>query len=247
MWDDPRQMNTISAVLVAVAVIALCWGLVSWLVRQPTFSFREIVVDGPLERVNGGHIEAVIRDELTGTFFTMELDRSRKALLRVPWVRKVALRRQWPQRLEVTIEEHVALARWNDTALIDTEGELFTADYNGELPQFGGPDNRASEVAARYHEWGAALAPLGLVLHEILLSPRGGWRLVTASNTGTLAIELGRDDPGGRLARFIAVYARTIGALEKRGTRILSVDLRYRNGFAARVPDFKERLSKKAA
>ena len=81
----------------------------------------------------------------------------------MPWVRKVALRRQWPQRLEVTIEEHAPLARWNDAALVNTDGEVFVADYDGELPQFAGPDGRAAEIAARYREWGEALAPLALV------------------------------------------------------------------------------------
>ena len=247
MWDDARQMNALSAVLTAVAALALAWAAISWLVRQPAFAFREIVVDSPLQRVNPGHVEAVVRDELTGTFFTMDLDKSRAALSRVPWVRKVALRRQWPQRLTVTIEEHVPLARWNDAALVNVQGELFTADYNGDLPQFGGPDNRAAEVTAHFAEWSAALSPLGLALHEVILSPRGGWRLATAGSAGPLAIELGRDEPGARLARFIALYARTIGALERTGTRIDRVDLRYRNGFAARVPNFKERPPKKAA
>jgi cell division protein FtsQ len=247
MWDDPRRMNALSAVLTAVALVAIAWSAISWLVRQPAFAFREVVVDSPLQRVNPAHVEAVVRDELAGTFFTMDLDRSRAALARVPWVRNVALRRQWPQRLAVTIEEHVPLARWNDAALVNVQGELFTADYNGELPQFGGPDRRAAEVTARFHEWSAALSPLGLALNEVFLSPRGGWRLTTAGSAGPLTIELGRDEPGARLTRFIGLYARTIGALEKSGTRIDRVDLRYRNGFAARVPGFKERPPKKAA
>ena len=34
----------------------------------------------------------------------------------------------WPDRLEVDVEEHVALARWNDAALVNTHGEVFAAD-----------------------------------------------------------------------------------------------------------------------
>ena len=64
--------------------------------------------------------------------------------------------------------------------------------------------------------------------------------------SGPLDIELGRDEAGERLARFIAVYGRTIGTLARAGTRIDRVDLRYRNGFAARVPEFHERPAKKA-
>jgi hypothetical protein len=45
--------------------------------------------------------------------------------------------------------------------------------------------------------------------------------------------------------RFSAAFARTIGALDRAGTTIAQVDLRYRNGFAARVPAFRERPPKK--
>ena len=146
MWDDARQLNAVAALLLAAAVALLVWGAGSWLVRQPVFAFREVVVNGGLQRSSAAHIEAVIRDELAGTFFTMNLDRASTSLARVPWVRSVALRRQWPRRLEVTIEEHVPFARWNDAGLVNVQGEVFAASYNGELPAFAGPDSRAAEV-----------------------------------------------------------------------------------------------------
>jgi cell division protein FtsQ len=247
MWDDPRRMNALAATFVVLALAMLGAGLAAWLVRQPVFAWREVVVGSPLGRVRPAHVEAVVRDELTGTFFTMDLDRARAALARVPWVRKVALRRQWPQRLEVDIEEHVPFARWNDNALLNSEGEVFVADYDGELPQFAGPDGRARDVAARYREWGGALAPLGLAVRGLELSPRGGWRVTAAREGAPLTIEIGRDEPQARLERFIAAYGRTVGVLARSGTPIEYVDLRYRNGFAARVPGFKERPPKKAA
>jgi cell division protein FtsQ len=247
MWDDARRIDALARGLLALAAVLLAWGGVAWLVRQPAFAFQEVVVRGPLVRASAAHLEAVVRDELAGTFFTMNLEASRAALARVPWVRKVALRRQWPRRLEVEVEEHVPLARWNDAALVNTDGEVFVADYDGELPLFTGPDGRAAEVAGRYREWGSTLVPLGLAIRELDLSPRGGWRLTAGAAGGALAIEMGRDDPAARLARFVAAYPRTIAVLGKSGTTIDHVDLRYRNGFAARVPGFKERAPKKAA
>lgn len=246
MWDDPKQLNAIAAGLALIAVGALVVGGLTWLVRQPAFEFREVVVTTPPARASAAHLEAVIRDEFAGTFFTMNLDRARAALMQVPWVRRASLSRQWPQRLEVAIEEHQPLARWNADALVNGDGEIFTADYEGDLPQFEGADGRAAEVAARFAEWSAALAPLSLVVQEIRVSPRGGWRLRTTGVAGALDIELGRDDPGERLARFVAVYGRTIQALVRAGTHVDRVDLRYRNGFAAHVPGFRERPGKKS-
>ncbi|MFI4925880.1 MAG: hypothetical protein ACHQJ7_12155, partial [Vicinamibacteria bacterium] len=70
--------------------------------------------------------------------------------------------------------------------------------------------------------------------------------LKATSAGAPLAIELGRDEPDARLARFVAAYGRTVGALARSGTRIGEVDLRYRNGFAARVPGFREKPARRA-
>ena len=246
MWDDAKQLNAVAAGLALIAAGALIVGVLAWLFRQPVFEFREVVLMKSPVRASAAHLEAVIRDELSGTFFTMNLDRAQSALMQVPWVRRASLRRQWPQRLEVTIEEHEPLARWNGDALVNVNGEVFSADFEGDLPQFEGTDARSAEVTARHREWSTALRPLLLAVQQIRVSPRGGWRLRVTGPSGSLDIELGRDEAGERLARFIAVYGRTIGTLARAGTRIDRVDLRYRNGFAARVPEFHERPAKKA-
>ena len=59
------------------------------------------------------------------------------------------------------------------------------------------------------------------------------------------ATDYPHDDPGGRLVRFAGAYARTIATLQREGTTIEHVDLRYRNGFAARVPTFREGATRK--
>jgi len=247
MWSDAKQMNALAITLAAITAVCLAWVAVAWTVRQPAFGFREVVVTAPLQRANAAHLEAVVREELAGTFFTMDLERARGALAQVPWVRNVALRRQWPHRLEVTVDEHEPLARWTDGALVSTRGEVFTAQTGADLPQFDGPDGRAGDVAARYRTWSDALAPLALSVREVRLSPRGGWQVRAAGPNGTLSIDLPRDEPDARLARFVAVHGRTLGALARSGTRVDAVDLRYRNGFAARIPAFRERTGKPRA
>jgi cell division protein FtsQ len=247
MWDDAKQMNAVAATLAVLIAVALLWVGTAWAVRQPAFGLREVVVTNRLERASAAHLEAVIREELTGTFFTMDLDRARRALAQVPWVRNVALRRQWPHRLEVEVDEHLPFARWNDSSLVNTRGEVFSAEWKGELPQFEGPEGRAADMAAQYRAWSSRLESLSLAIRALQLSPRGGWQLRAAGPQGNLTVELGRDDPDARLARFVAVHSRTLGALARAGTRVDYVDLRYRNGFAARMPQFREKPGKPAA
>jgi cell division protein FtsQ len=246
MWDDARKLNAAALALTALALCALAWGAFAWAVRQPAFAIRRVVVDGPLVRVNPGHVRAVIREELRGTFFTLRLADARASLARVPWVKSVALRRRWPDTLEVSLAEHEPFARWNEAALIDTDGETFTAEYDAELPQLSGPEGSAPLVAARFRTFANTLAARALSIAELRLSQRGAWRLRT-SGSAALTIELGRTAPEELLGRLMAYYPRTLGALARAGTTVDYVDLRYRNGFAARVPGFAEKARGKAS
>ena len=244
MWDDAKALSGLAMTLGGMAVVAIVAALAFWVARQPAFAIREVVVTTAPKRVSAPHLEAAIREEIAGTFFTLDLERARAAVRKVPWVRSVAVRRQWPHRLEIAVEEHEPLARFSDARLVNTFGETFEASYAAALPRFEGPDGRAAEIAQRYREWNAALSPLALEVSEVAMSARGGWRLRASGAAGTLTLELGRDDAGARLERFVAAYGRTIGALARQGRRIEHVDLRYRNGFAARVPDFREMAQK---
>jgi len=246
MWDDPRRLNSLALMLALAATVVLVYGVLVWAVRQPVFAIRRVIVDGALTRVNPAHVSAVVREELRGTFFTLRLADARASLQRVPWVKSVALRRRWPDALEVTLAEHEPLARWNDNALVDTEGEAFSADYDGELPQLAGPEGSAAVVTDRYREFGKALASRSLSIAELRLSPRGAWRIRT-SGTPRLTIELGRNAPDERLMRLVSYYPKTLGALARAGTPVEYVDLRYRNGFAARVPGFAEKPPRKGS
>ena len=198
MWDDAKQMNALAITLATITVVCLAWAAIAYVVRLPAFEFNEVVVASPLTRTNGAQLEAVIRDELSGTFFTMDLARARSTLRNVPWVRDVGLRRQWPHRLVVTVEEFEPLARWNEGTLVSRQGEVFAADAADDLPQFEGPEGRAGEVATRYAAWSDVLQPLSLKLTRVRMSARGGWQLKAKGPDGPLTLELGREEPDAR-------------------------------------------------
>jgi cell division protein FtsQ len=130
---------------------------------------------------------------------------------------------------------------------VNSRGEVFNADWKDELPQFEGQEGRAAEMSVQYRAWSARLEPLALAIRTLRLSPRGSWQIQAVGAQGTLTVELGRDEPDARLARFVLVQPRTLGRLARAGTRVDYVDLRYRNGFAARVPQFREKPGKPAA
>ena len=82
---------------------------VLWLARQPLFAIR---VDQrrrrrrPQQRARRS--APTPRRKLAGNFLTIDLARCARAFESVPWVRQAVVRRVWPNRLRVQLEEHRA-------------------------------------------------------------------------------------------------------------------------------------------
>jgi cell division protein FtsQ len=144
-------------------------------------------------------------------------------------VRKVNVRRQWPDCLEFEVEEHRPLARWGSTALVSAQAEVFEAAVNTTLPVMQGPQGSAPDVVAHYQEFERVLAPLGRHIQQLTLSERHAWVLQLDDG---MVLELGRDNLQSRLAAFVAAYDQTVGRLPRPSAY---VDLRYSNGFAVRT------------
>jgi cell division protein FtsQ len=246
MWDNPRQLNAVANSLIALACVAFAYASLQALLRSPLFPLREVLVQGQPVNAQRAEIEAAL-DGVGGNFFAADLAAVRARLEQVPWVRRVDVRRVWPDRLQVALEEHVVFARWSQEAgdaasrsLVNTFGEPFAAPIEAalaaRLPFFAGPAGSESDVTRRYRRFAAALAPLGDRPERVLLSARHAWQLRLASG---LVLELGRDGAEAvevRLARFVEAWPETLGAL---GRRAEHVDLRYPNGFALRVAGWK--------
>jgi cell division protein FtsQ len=238
VWDNARLLNRTANLLIAGAVTAVLAVVAIHLARLPAFAMREVQVEGQLDHVTPEQLAAVARQAVQGTFFTLDIENARRQFEKLPWVRKVEVRRQWPARLELEIEEHVALARWGDSALVNTRGEVFQAATDETLPVFIGPTGQAAEMAQQYRRFTAQLAPIERRVARMTLSARAAWQMKLDDG---LTLELGRTDMDARLGRFVMVYDRTIGRLPP---SVVQVDLRYANGFAVRMPEARGRDGK---
>ena len=248
MWNDPLALNRLTALLLVVALLVAGVTGVRWFARQPQFAIRTVVVT-PAEGQDLQHVtaERVARfcvPQINGTIFTADLAQARNAFESLPWVRKASVRRQWPDRLVVRLEEHRALARWNDEAgnrFVSVLGEAFSAPGEGELgrdlPLLSGPEGSARDVARQFGAFRERLATIGKDPRVVTLSPRQAWTVRLADG---MVLEIGREQQNStvlsRLERFVAQYGSTIGRI---AARVEVVDLRYPNGFAARVPGLR--------
>ncbi|HEX7053655.1 MAG TPA: cell division protein FtsQ/DivIB [Burkholderiales bacterium] len=231
MWDNPRLLNAAAGLLVGLALCAFALAGVHAALRSPLFPVRSVTVLTPLERAPREAVARALARSIDGNFFGLRIGKLRRALEQVPWVRRAEVRRVWPDRLEVRLEEHVALARWAGGGAVNTYGERFAGAASAELPLFVGPEGSEAEIAARYPRFARLLEPLGSPLERVVLTPRYAWQLRLANG---LNLMLGRDADLAeqRLARFVSLYPRTLGRMPGRHEY---VDLRYTNGFAVRV------------
>ncbi len=244
MWYNPRLLNIVANTLLGIAFAIFAFAGLQLLLDSPLFPLREITLRGDLTHTPRVDLENAAHGRVAGNFFSVDLAGIRKRLEQLPWVRRVNARRVWPDRVEVSVEEHVALARWGDVALVNTHGERFAGQTEAPLPIFAGPAGTEGEVTRRYRRYVEVLAPLGSELERVILTSRFAWQLRL---TGGLSIELGRDLANApaevRLARFVGVYAQTLGRIARRHEY---VDLRYPNGFALRLPEIERAATEKA-
>ena len=232
--------DQLANVLFVGAGALLAYALLAWLVSLPVFALHRVDVRGELNHVSGESIKLVANRGVRGNFFTVELDKVRTEFEKLPWVDEARVSRRWPDTLIVELVEHVPLARWNDSKLVSTEGEVFNAATDATLPRLSGFEGSGHEVAEAYQRYGEILAPLGVRIEELNLSPRRAWRLKTDSG---LEIALGRKDVEPRLQRFAAQY-QIIS--ERLGAVPAYVDLRYADGFAVKLPHAAKTMNKQS-
>lgn len=238
---DVQWMNSLARLLFAVALITFAAWAVAGLARLPMFTLRRIDITGDTARYTPAVIRAAVLPRLKGNFFTLDLRQAQASFQTLPWVRHAIVRRIWPDRLLVTLEEHHAAAIWqredDDDQLVNTEGEIFDANTgdveDDNLPTFTAPDaTDAPQVLQMYQRLSDVLAPLDAHIDSVRLSERGSWSLTL--DTGA-DIELGRGDADAvtdRARNFMA----TIDQVLQRYRRPLEyADLRYPKGYAVRL------------
>lgn len=243
MWHDVRALNTITNALLGLFVLVLLAAGVWWLAQRPMFTLRTITVRGipekELRHVSATTVRNAALPKIRGNFFTANLDTVRQAFEAVPWVRKATVRREWPDQLIVTVEEHEPLGTWGeDGKLLSAKGDVFTANLaeaeeHGELAEFSGPDGSEKDVVARYRDLQQWLAPMKLAPEGVQLSHRYAWSVRLDNG---MTVELGREESSTtikeRVERLVGIYPELVARLQD---RIENVDMRYPNGLALKV------------
>lgn len=230
--------------------------LLHWMNNPEQAVLSQLAVTGDRQYTTNDDIrEAVLALGLPDTFVGQDVDAIRQEVLRIPWIKQVSVRKQWPDKLNINVVEYRPMAYWNDAFLLDQQGVLFSLPQNRivdkTLPSLYGPENTESNVLAMYQHLKEVLYQQFLMGHTLLIinsinvNERYSWSLklkpckkmvkyqvvnhLVCESDQYIKVILGREDLENRLERFILLYPK-IKEQTASDEIIDVVDLRYNNG-----------------
>ncbi len=200
---------------------------------RPLFSgpsLTELVIPGPLERVQPQALRAAVLPTLVDKgFFSINVEQIQAAVQAVPWVATAAVRRSWPHTIYIDITEETPVARWNDSGLLDAQGRVFVHSMDNtwdKLPRLSGPEGSEQDVLAEFNVLSTTVTTRGLAIRQMTVDARGDSSVML---NDSISVRLGRADAESRLERFATVALPALNADLK---AVAYVDMRYTNGFA---------------
>jgi len=198
---------------------------------------KQISIIGEYQHIDKEQVDLIANEYIEGNFFLINLDQTRHAFKKLAWVREIAIRKKFPDTLEVTIEEHKPIARWGRVGLVNSYGEIFNAASQEELPSFIGYETFVKEMTLKFMEMNKILSKELMQVGTITLSERLSWEVITDNQVRVI---LGKDNIIKKLNLFTNNYQNILAGLKN---RIEYVDLRYKDGFS--VKKLQERSIKK--
>lgn len=232
--NGARLFGIVFLLLVIGIMIAGGFIVLKWMNDASRLPLSRLVMTGETHYTTHDDIrQAILSLGAPGTFMSQDVNIIQHQIERLPWIKQVSVRKQWPDELKIHLVEYVPVARWNDLHLVDADGISFSvpASHIGKaaMPMLYGPEGSEKEVLAGYHSMSDVLKASQFTLKAASMTARRSWQLVTSDD---MRIELGRSDTMKRLNRFIELYPSLQQQGQSEHKRIDYVDLRYDSGAA---------------
>lgn len=236
----PRQwLASLGRIVVAVfglsLTIVIGFGIKEAFIKVNEQKISTVQIDGALHFLDRNELEEAVYRFVETSLVALDLAQLKQELEAKPWVNRADVRRQWPDRLIIRIEEEVAIARWGEGQLLNQQGRVFQPPDIAEqmqLPYLSGPPGTEHMVMEQYQQFSQLLYPLGVRMRDLELNERGAWTITftnTAQGDNLVQVKVGRDDVLPRMRRLVTFLESGQAA----GMPLLAgIDLRYANGLA---------------
>ncbi|KES16581.1 FtsQ-type POTRA domain-containing protein [Gilliamella apicola] len=194
--------------------------------------------------------EAILGLGLPNTYVGQDVVDIQQEIMRFPWVKQASVRKQWPDRLIVYVEDYKPAYYWNDLFFLDEEGNVFSVPSDRitdlKLSRLYGPEGKAKSVLENYSKLEnlskkLANNQLALQINATISDERNSLQLmVTRCIAGVcdenqeIKLVLGNKHIEERYEQFIKLFPE-IQSRTPVDERITVADLRYENGISVQT------------
>ncbi len=214
-------------ILVAMVVIAGVWA-----VKQvETIPIKTIEVQSSLSKVDKSEIKMIAHEFMHEGFFTVDLPKFENRLNNIPWIYRATIKRKWPGRLVISVEEQQPYFRWGQQHLINKYAEVFfvgDVEAYAQYPLLVGTRGREKQIIELYYKYNEGFKALGT---EIVIFKEDARYDKELTLSDGININLGRGQTDESIKRCLNSFAMFTKAERK---AIKRIDMRHSNGFAVR-------------
>ncbi|SES78911.1 FtsQ-type POTRA domain-containing protein [Thorsellia anophelis] len=225
--------------LILSVLIAAIW-VYKWMGDEQSQPIAEMIISGERFFTSDEDVrQALLASGTLKTLMNQDINVLRTQIERLPWIKEVKLKKRWPNRLIINIEEYKPYVRWNKNYHLDIDANVFSipAERTIKLPLafLFGPDGKEKEALKGYMALQALFKNNQIVLMSANMSDRYSWLLSVVLTTNgqhqIVEVDLGRTDYIGRAQKFINIF-RELEKTPEVSQNIRRIDLRYETGAA---------------
>ena len=189
---------------------------------------RTIQLSGTFENLDKREVEILLAQYIGQEFFALNIYQLQESLYARAWTDSVSVRRVWPDKLRVVIQEKKPVARWDEQHLLSDSAKVYLADTGpfGHLPVVNAVNHQPAWVLAQFYRLEARFNSVDERLLALQVDSRGALDVELING---LQIKLGRSNIEHKIDRLVSIYLQQILPRREKMQRL---DLRYSNGFA---------------
>lgn len=211
-------------------IIALgVWGLQDWMANPSTMRIKQVRIEADLRYLTRDEISTAVLPYVETGYFAVDSKAIVQAVRQLEWVSQVSVIRVWPETVVVKVIEQVPAALWNETALLNSEGDIFSPvipERLMRLPNLSGIDKNSNDVLLQSRGINRSIASLDLSVQHLGLAKHGSWQVVLSNG---IQLKTGNVLPKNEISKSLNALASLPGDLL---THVSAIDLRYPNGVA---------------
>ncbi len=230
-WQGAGALLAKSSGVIGVCLLVLLAivGSLNFFTNEKTQATKKVVITGELTYLPKAQIEQILSRKLNSSFYALDLEAIRNALLDQPWIKSAQVTRRWPYQLIVTVTEQTPVAMWGEYQLINAQGQLFAHQgfYDGaKLTQLSASEEKAGEVLRQYRLLSSQLSRREIEVNSLKLSDAGTW---SAMINDDVLLMIGHTDIVNRVKNLERVLDT---GLEHQISQINRIDLRHKDSVA---------------